>query len=60
MTPTGTPNIFPQTPQPSAGSFNPHPSPPPTMSTDQMVQQLSNMYQQRRQMQQGQASSTPN
>ena len=60
MTPTGTPNIFPQTPQPSAGSFNPHPSPPPTMSTDQMVQQLSNMYQQRRQMQQGQTGSTPN
>jgi hypothetical protein len=60
MTPTGTPNIFPQTPQPAAGAFNPHPSPPPSMSTDQVVQQLTNMYQQRRQMQQGQANSTPN
>jgi hypothetical protein len=60
MTPTGPPNVFPQTPQPSAGSFNPHPSPPPSMSTDQVVQQLANMYQQRRQMQTGQASSTPN
>jgi hypothetical protein len=60
MTPTGPPNVFPQTPQPSAGSFNPHPSPPASMSTDQMVQQLTNMYQQRRQMQQGQAGSTPN
>ena len=60
MTPTGTPNVFPETPQPAAGSFNPHPAPPPSMSTDQMVQQLTNMYQQRRQMQQGQSGSTPN
>jgi hypothetical protein len=60
MTPTGTPNVFPETPQPAAGAFNPHPSPPPSMSTDQMVQQLTNMYQQRRQMQQGQSGSTPN
>jgi hypothetical protein len=60
MAPTGTPNINPETPQPPAGSFNPHPSPPPSMSTDQMVQQLANMYQQRRQMQQGQGGSTPN
>lgn len=59
MMPTGPSNVFPQTPQPSAGTFNPHPTPPPTMSTDQMVQQLTNMYQQRRQMQQGQGS-TPN
>jgi len=58
MTPTGTPNVFPETPQPSSGAFNPHPTPPPSMSTDQMVQQLTNMYQQRRQMQQG--GSTPN
>ena len=57
MEPTGTPNLFPQTPQPTAGSFNPHPSPPPNMSTDQMVQQLANMYQQRRQMQTGQSTS---
>lgn len=60
MTPTGTPNVFPETPQPASGAFNPHPSPPPSMSTDQMVQQLTNMYQQRRQMQQGQTGSTPN
>jgi len=60
MLPTGPSNVYPQTPQPSAGSFNPHPTPPPSMSTDQMVQQLTNMYQQRRQMQQGQANSTPN
>lgn len=57
MSPTGAPNIYPQTPQPSAGSFNAHPSLPASMSTDQMVQQLSNMYQQRRQMQQSQAGS---
>jgi hypothetical protein len=60
MTPTGPSNVFPQTPQPSAGSFNPHPNPPPSMGTDQMVQQLTNMYQQRRQMQQGQSGSAPN
>lgn len=60
MLPTGPSNVFPQTPQPSAGSFNPHPTPPPNMGTDQMVQQLTNMYQQRRQMQQGQSGSTPN
>ena len=60
MMPTGPSNVFPQTPQPSAGTFNPHPTPPPTMSTDQMVQQLTNMYQQRRQMQQVQGGSTPN
>jgi hypothetical protein len=60
MEPTGPPNVFPQTPQPSAAGFNPHPSAPATMTTDQVVQQLSNMYQQRRLMQTGQASSTPN
>ena len=60
MDPTGPSNVYPQTPQPSAGGFNPHPTPPPNMSSDQMVQQLTNMYQQRRQMQTGQASSTPN
>lgn len=60
MEPTGPSNVYPQTPQPSASGFNPHPTPPPNMSSDQMVQQLSNMYQQRRQMQNGQASSTPN
>jgi hypothetical protein len=57
LTPTGAPNVIPQTPQPSAGSFNPHPSPPPSMSTEQVVQQLANMYQQRRQMQQNQNGS---
>lgn len=60
MQPTGPPNVYPQTPQPTAAGFNPHPSPPATMTTDQVVQQLSNMYQQRRLMQTGQASSTPN
>ncbi len=60
MEPTGPSNVFPQTPQPSAGGFNPHPTAPPNMSSDQMVQQLTNMYQQRRQMQTGQTSSTPN
>lgn len=60
MQPTGPPNVYPQTPQPTAAGFNPHPNPPATMTTDQVVQQLSNMYQQRRLMQTGQASSTPN
>lgn len=60
MDPTGPSNVYPQTPQPSAAGFNPHPTPPPNMSSDQMVQQLTNMYQQRRQMQTGQSSSTPN
>lgn len=61
MDPTGPSNVYPQTPQPSAAGFNPHPTPPPNMSSDQMVQQLTNMYQQRRQMQSGQSSSsTPN
>jgi hypothetical protein len=60
MEPTGPSNVYPQTPQPTAGSFNPHPTAPPNMNSDQMVQQLTNMYQQRRQMQTGQASSTPN
>jgi hypothetical protein len=57
---TGPSNIAPETPQPSAGSFNPHPTPPPTLTPDQVAQQLANMYQQRRQMQQTQSSSTPN
>jgi hypothetical protein len=37
-----------------------HPSPPSSMSSEQIVQQLTNMYQQRKQMQQTQGSSTPN
>jgi hypothetical protein len=57
---TGPSNIAPETPQPSAGSFNPHPTPPPTLTPEQVAQQLSNMYQQRRQMQQTSSSTTPN
>jgi hypothetical protein len=48
--------------EPSSAS-NPliaHPAPPSTMSSDQIVQQLTNMYQQRKQLQQTQTSSTPN
>jgi hypothetical protein len=56
----GPPNIAAETLLPSAGSFNPHPTPPATMTPDQMAQQLTIMYQQRRQMQQSQAASSPN
>jgi hypothetical protein len=37
-----------------------HPGPPATLSQEQMVQQLTNMYQQRKQLQQNQAGSTVN
>jgi hypothetical protein len=37
-----------------------HPGPPASLTTDQMAQQLSNMYQQRKQLQQSQNGSTPN
>jgi hypothetical protein len=56
----GPPNIAAETMLPSAGSFNPHPSPPASLTPDQMAQQLSNMYQQRRQMQQTHSGSTLN
>ena len=37
-----------------------HPAPPASLTADQMAQQPSNMYQQRKQMQQTQSGSTPN
>ena len=37
-----------------------HPGPPATLNQEQMVQQLTNMYQQRKQLQQSQVGSTPN
>jgi hypothetical protein len=37
-----------------------HPGPPATLSQEQMTQQLMNMYQQRKQLQQSQVGSTPN
>ena len=37
-----------------------HPAPPAALTADQIAQQLSNMYQQRKQMQQTQGNSTPN
>jgi hypothetical protein len=37
-----------------------HPGPPATLSQEQIVQQLSNMYQQRKQLQPNQTGSTPN
>jgi hypothetical protein len=45
---------------PAANPVVAHPSPPATMSSEQIVQQLTNMYQQRKQLQQTQSSSTPN
>jgi hypothetical protein len=44
---------------PNANPFA-HPSPPAALTTDQMVQQLTNMYQQRKQIQQNQSGSAPN
>jgi len=37
-----------------------HPGPPATLSQEQIAQQLSNMYQQRKQLQTNQTGSTPN
>jgi len=37
-----------------------HPGPPASLSQEQIVQQLSNMYQQRKQLQPNQTGSTPN
>ena len=37
-----------------------HPGPPATLNQEQIVQQLSNMYQQRKQLQPNQTGSTPN
>jgi hypothetical protein len=46
--------------QPPTGGTFAHPNPPASLTTDQMVQQLTNMYQQRKQIQQNQAGSAPN
>jgi hypothetical protein len=46
--------------QPPTGGTFAHPSPPASLTTDQMVQQLTNMYQQRKQIQQSLTGTAPN
>jgi len=48
-----------QSSSPTSGQFT-NPPPPSSMTADQIAQQLNNMYQQRKQMQQNQTGSTPN
>jgi hypothetical protein len=54
-----TPPIAADVQPPPANPFA-HPGPPASLTQEQMVQQLTNMYQQRKQIQQNQTGSIPN
>jgi hypothetical protein len=61
--PVKGPAVASETPSPAPTAIDgqiAHPPPPASMTSDQIVQQLTNMYQQRKQIQQNQTGSTPN
>ena len=57
--PLETPAVAADVQPPPANPFA-HPGPPASLTQEQMVQQLTNMYQQRKQIQQNQTGSIPN
>jgi hypothetical protein len=58
--PTVEPHTAPGTANSAAVSSIPNPSPPAVLSEQHIVEQLTNMYQQRKQIQQNQTAATPN